>query len=238
MKGSGRVAEIADKRTEFIVEHAGENNPGKRAGIQNDPFGSAGAVLFHGGKQKFKIERRVVGHERQVAAKVGQTRHNRFNAGLIRNHIVGNAVDRRGFQRNRPSGIDERAEGINRAAVAEADGTDFHDSIVFGLNTGGFQVKCYKVHGNAYSGYARRSQGLAPVYSRCTLWLAIKREVRMKKTAILGMMALSAIMLCGCRQETATSNETQEPAASEETALWQTDYDAALKQAAAENKYV
>lgn len=50
----------------------------------------------------------------------------------------------------------------------------------------------------------------------------------MKKTAILGMFIAAAVLLCGCQRASATADAE----------FWQKDYDAALKQAANENKYV
>lgn len=50
----------------------------------------------------------------------------------------------------------------------------------------------------------------------------------MKKTGFIGGLILAVSLLCGCGQN----------ATAAEGGLWQTDYAAALKQAAAENKYV
>jgi protein disulfide-isomerase len=49
----------------------------------------------------------------------------------------------------------------------------------------------------------------------------------MKRTGIVITLVLSALVLCG---ETATAGNTSK--------IWMSDYDAALKQAASENKYV
>jgi len=51
----------------------------------------------------------------------------------------------------------------------------------------------------------------------------------MKTAGVIGAMVLAAVLLCGCNQKAV---------AADQTTLWQTDYAAALKQAAAENKYV
>jgi protein disulfide-isomerase len=51
----------------------------------------------------------------------------------------------------------------------------------------------------------------------------------MKVAGIIGVLVLSAVVFCGCNQKSV---------AAEQSGLWQSDYDAALKQAAAENKYV
>jgi thioredoxin-related protein len=51
----------------------------------------------------------------------------------------------------------------------------------------------------------------------------------MKQTGIIGAMVLAVGLLCGCNQQ-ATAADT--------SGIWKADYDAALKQAAAENKYV
>jgi protein disulfide-isomerase len=50
----------------------------------------------------------------------------------------------------------------------------------------------------------------------------------MKKTTVLGMF-IAAALLCGCQRASATADHEE---------FWQRDYDAALKQAANENKYV
>ncbi|MCU0858397.1 MAG: thioredoxin family protein, partial [Pontiellaceae bacterium] len=52
----------------------------------------------------------------------------------------------------------------------------------------------------------------------------------MKKAGMMGAAVLITVFLCGCSQDTAV--------AADGAGIWQTDYDAALKQAAAENKYV
>jgi protein disulfide-isomerase len=51
----------------------------------------------------------------------------------------------------------------------------------------------------------------------------------MKTARVIGAVVLAAAFFCGCNQKAA---------AADPSTLWQTDYDAALKQAAAENKYV
>lgn len=51
----------------------------------------------------------------------------------------------------------------------------------------------------------------------------------MKKTGMIGAAVLAAALLCGCNQKAA---------AADSAGLWKADYDTALKQAAAENKYV
>jgi thioredoxin-related protein len=51
----------------------------------------------------------------------------------------------------------------------------------------------------------------------------------MKTVRAIGSLVLAAIVLCGCNQKSV---------AAEQPGIWQADYDAALKQAAAENKYV
>lgn len=51
----------------------------------------------------------------------------------------------------------------------------------------------------------------------------------MKTAGMIGAVILTAVLLCGCGQKAV---------AADQTGLWQKDYDAALKQAAAENKYV
>jgi len=49
----------------------------------------------------------------------------------------------------------------------------------------------------------------------------------MKTAGIVGAVVLITVVLCGCNQRAVA-----------ESGLWQADYDAALKQAATENKYV
>ena len=51
----------------------------------------------------------------------------------------------------------------------------------------------------------------------------------MKAAGVIGAMILAAVLLCGCGQKAV---------AADSSGIWKTDYDAALKQAAAENKYV
>ena len=51
----------------------------------------------------------------------------------------------------------------------------------------------------------------------------------MKAAGMIGVLVLSAVVFCGCNQKSV---------AAEQAGIWQSDYDAALKQAAAENKYV
>jgi protein disulfide-isomerase len=51
----------------------------------------------------------------------------------------------------------------------------------------------------------------------------------MRLVKVLGAAILSAAVLCGCNQKAV---------AAEPSGIWMTDYDAALKQAAAENKYM
>ena len=51
----------------------------------------------------------------------------------------------------------------------------------------------------------------------------------MKTAGILGALVLSAVLLCGCNQKAVAADQPN---------IWKSDYDAALKQAAAENKYV
>ena len=51
----------------------------------------------------------------------------------------------------------------------------------------------------------------------------------MKTAEILGALVLSAVLLCGCNQKAVAADQPD---------IWKADYDAALKQAAAENKYV
>lgn len=49
------------------------------------------------------------------------------------------------------------------------------------------------------------------------------------KTAVIGAMILGTVLLCGCNQKAV---------AEDPSGIWKSDYDAALKQAAAENKPV
>ena len=51
----------------------------------------------------------------------------------------------------------------------------------------------------------------------------------MKTAGMIGALVLSAVLLCGCNQKAV---------AADQPGIWKADYDAALKQAAAENKYV
>lgn len=51
----------------------------------------------------------------------------------------------------------------------------------------------------------------------------------MKTAGITGVLVLAAALLCGCNQKAVAADQPK---------IWQADYDAALKQAAAENKYV
>lgn len=51
----------------------------------------------------------------------------------------------------------------------------------------------------------------------------------MKIAGILSVATLATVLFCGCNQK---------PTAASQPNIWQTDYNAALKQAAAENKYV
>jgi protein disulfide-isomerase len=51
----------------------------------------------------------------------------------------------------------------------------------------------------------------------------------MRIVKVLGAVFLSAVVFCGCNQKSV---------AAEQAGVWQADYDAALKQAAAEKKYV
>lgn len=51
----------------------------------------------------------------------------------------------------------------------------------------------------------------------------------MKTAGMVGAMVLAAVILCGCNQKAT---------AADQSGIWKSDYDAALKQAAAENKYV
>lgn len=51
----------------------------------------------------------------------------------------------------------------------------------------------------------------------------------MKTSGIIGTLVLASALLCGCGQQTRAENPP---------GIWQTDYAAALKQAATENKYV
>ena len=218
---------MPDECAEFIVEHAGKNNPGKRAGIEYNALGRTGAVLFNGRQQKFKIERRVVSDQWKFAAKIGEFRENGFDSGLAGDHVVGNAVNSRGFRRNRPAGINERTKGFGRYGSAEAYRSDFNNGIRFRLNAGSFQIERNKVHAVSYTATEDRAQGLARFYWMSML-VAEKGGV-MKTAGILGIMVLVSAFLCGCNQDAV---------AADSSTLWRVDYDAALKQAAAENKYV
>ena len=51
----------------------------------------------------------------------------------------------------------------------------------------------------------------------------------MKTAGVIGSVVLVAVLLCGCNQKAV---------AADQSGIWKSDYDAALKQAAAENKYV
>jgi len=51
----------------------------------------------------------------------------------------------------------------------------------------------------------------------------------MKTAGIIGAVSLAAVLLCGCNQKAV---------AEDQSGIWKSDYDAALKQAAAENKPV
>ncbi len=51
----------------------------------------------------------------------------------------------------------------------------------------------------------------------------------MKTAGMIGAGVLAAVLFCGCNEKAV---------AADGSGLWETDYDAALKQAAAENKYV
>ncbi len=51
----------------------------------------------------------------------------------------------------------------------------------------------------------------------------------MKTAGIIGSLALAAVLFCGCNQKAV---------AEDQAGIWKTDYEAALKQASAENKYV
>jgi protein disulfide-isomerase len=51
----------------------------------------------------------------------------------------------------------------------------------------------------------------------------------MKTAGVIGSVVLAAVLLCGCGQKAV---------AEEQSGIWKSDYAAALKQAAAENKYV
>jgi protein disulfide-isomerase len=51
----------------------------------------------------------------------------------------------------------------------------------------------------------------------------------MKTAGVIGSVVLAAVLLCGCNQKAV---------AADQSGIWKSDYDAALKQAAAENKYV
>ncbi|NOU35902.1 MAG: thioredoxin family protein [Kiritimatiellaceae bacterium] len=51
----------------------------------------------------------------------------------------------------------------------------------------------------------------------------------MKTAKILGAAVLAAVLLCGCNQKAVTAKRSD---------VWKADYDAALKQAAIENKYM
>ncbi len=227
VKSAVRKSEMPDERAEFIVKHAGKNNPGKRTGVKYNTFWRAGAVLFNGRQQKFEIERCVVGNQWKFAAKISKIRENGFDSGLTGNHLVGNSVNGRGFRRNRPTGINERTEGFGRHGPAKAHGTDFDDSIRFRLNAGSFQIERNKVHAVFYTATEEPAQGLARFY-----WAGMLAEEKgglMKKAEIIGVTVLVSALLCGCNQHAV---------AAEQSGLWKTDYEAALKQAAAENKYV
>jgi protein disulfide-isomerase len=52
---------------------------------------------------------------------------------------------------------------------------------------------------------------------------------RMKTVGVIGAAVLATALLCGCGQKAV---------AADSSGIWKTDYDAALKQAATENKYV
>ena len=138
MERSARKSKVADERAELIVEHAGKNNSGKCAGVEDDTFRGAGTVFFNGSEQKFKIERRVVGDERQVAAKVGESCEDGMYSGFIGDHIVGDAVDGGGFRRDRTSGIDQGAESSDRLVAAKTHGADFDNGVGSRLKAGGF----------------------------------------------------------------------------------------------------
>jgi uncharacterized protein YyaL (SSP411 family) len=51
----------------------------------------------------------------------------------------------------------------------------------------------------------------------------------MKTAGVIGAVVLAAVILCGCNQKAVVTKRSD---------IWKADYDAALKQAAAENKYV
>jgi protein disulfide-isomerase len=51
----------------------------------------------------------------------------------------------------------------------------------------------------------------------------------MKTAGVIGSVVLAAVLLCGCNQKAV---------AADQSGIWKSDYAAALKQAAAENKYV
>lgn len=51
----------------------------------------------------------------------------------------------------------------------------------------------------------------------------------MKTAGMIGAGVLAAVLLCGCNQKAIAADQSD---------IWKADYEAALKQAAAENKYV
>ena len=227
VKRAVRKSKMADEGAEFIVEHAGEDDAGQRTAVEHDAFRRAGAVLFNGRQQKFKIERRVVSDQWKFAAKIGKFRENGFDSGPAGNHIVSNAVNGRGFRRNRATGVDERAESSDRFGITETHRADFNNGIRFRLNAGGFKIERNKVHTVSYTVTEECAQGLARFY--WTGMLAAEKGGIMKTAGILGALVLAAAVLCGC---------SQKAAAADQAGIWKPDYDAALKQAAAENKYV
>ncbi|MDK2964205.1 MAG: hypothetical protein PWQ29_1599 [Verrucomicrobiota bacterium] len=222
---------MRDEGPESIIDHPGEDNAGERTTVKNDPFGRPGAVVFHRFKDEFKVEGRIVGNKGKVFAKIRQIGKNRFDSGFSCNHFIGDPVDCRGLRGNGTPGIDERAEGFDRFGPAEAHSSDFNDGIGFRLNSCGLQIERNKVHGVSYT---ERFEGWHDFIQ--AIYFIMKKEFPMKITVIPGLALIGILALVGIL---ALTGYNQDVAAAEiPTDLWQTDYDAALKQAGAENKYV
>jgi len=117
---AGGEAEVGDEGAEFVVDHAGKDDAGECAAVEDDALGCAGAMFVDGAEQKFEVEGSVVGDEGEVAAEVGEVAEDGLNVGLVGDHVVGDSVDGGGAGRNGASGVDEGGEGFAGFAVGEA----------------------------------------------------------------------------------------------------------------------
>jgi len=160
---AGRKTKVADERAEFVIDHTGEDDSGERTAIENKALRCTALMQFDRFKKKFKVEGGVMSYKREVAAEVREGVEYSLDVGLIGHHFIVNAIDGGGSGGNRSTGVDECAEGVTGFAIDKTHGTHFDDGICSGLDSGGFEIKGYKVHGLMCTGSSDSFQEVATI---------------------------------------------------------------------------